>query len=188
MNRLLGLAAATAMAAGSLVAASTSADASSPSFVDGIIRTIGKPNISPPGANKWDCRPSAAHPRPVVLVHGTGGNMSDNMGYLSSSLKRAGYCVFALNYGGPPAFGYAYGLGPIRRVGRATRCVRRPGARRHRRATSRLRGPQPRRDDAALVHEVPRWRGQDPRPHRPVAEQPWQRLQRDGRVPAEQPV
>jgi len=85
-----------------------------PAFIAGVIATFGHPEASPPGANDFTCVPSAAHPRPVVLVHGTFGNMSDNMGYVSKNLSARGYCVFALNYGGPPRFGYMYGLGPIR--------------------------------------------------------------------------
>ena len=85
-----------------------------PAFLAGLLATFGHPNASPPGANDFHCKPSAAHPRPVVFVHGTFGNMSDNGGYVTSQLKANGYCVFAFNYGGPPAFGYMYGVGPVR--------------------------------------------------------------------------
>jgi triacylglycerol esterase/lipase EstA (alpha/beta hydrolase family) len=54
---------------------------------------------SPPGANNWACRPSAAHPRPVILVHGTFADMSDSWQALSPLLANNGYCVFAFNYG-----------------------------------------------------------------------------------------
>jgi triacylglycerol esterase/lipase EstA (alpha/beta hydrolase family) len=53
---------------------------------------------SPPGANDPSCRPSAAHPYPVVLVHGTFLNQTSWL-TLSPQLKAAGYCVFALDYG-----------------------------------------------------------------------------------------
>ena len=57
---------------------------------------------SPPGANVGSCRPSAAHPRPVVLVHGLGADMSENWSYISPLLAAQGYCVFALTYGVDP--------------------------------------------------------------------------------------
>src|SRR5262249_23490652 len=73
------------------------------------------PTASPPGANDWSCKPSAAHPRPVVLVHGTFADMSDSWQALSPLLHNHGYCVFALNYGSFDGSGDLgiYGVGEI---------------------------------------------------------------------------
>jgi triacylglycerol esterase/lipase EstA (alpha/beta hydrolase family) len=65
------------------------------------------------GWNDFSCKPSAAHPRPVILVHGTLGNSVDNWLSLAPYLESRGYCVYSLDYGqltGVPVF---HGLGPI---------------------------------------------------------------------------
>jgi triacylglycerol esterase/lipase EstA (alpha/beta hydrolase family) len=65
------------------------------------------------GWNDYTCKPSAAHPRPVVLVHGTFANSVDNWLALVPYLENRDYCVFSFDYGqlsGVPLF---YGLGPI---------------------------------------------------------------------------
>ncbi|MFH8785324.1 esterase/lipase family protein [Streptomyces roseoverticillatus] len=65
------------------------------------------------GWNDFSCKPSAAHPRPVVLVHGTLGNATDNWLVMAPYLVKRGYCVFSLDYGKLPGVPVLYGLGPI---------------------------------------------------------------------------
>ncbi|MFC9425182.1 esterase/lipase family protein [Streptomyces sp. NPDC056987] len=65
------------------------------------------------GWNDFSCKPSAAHPRPVVLVHGTLANSVDNWLGLAPYLVNRGYCVFSLDYGQLPGVPLFNGLGPI---------------------------------------------------------------------------
>jgi pimeloyl-ACP methyl ester carboxylesterase len=65
------------------------------------------------GFNDWRCVPSARHPRPVVLLHGLGGNGDGNWSYIGPQLAGAGYCAFALTYGNPGGNGSFNGTAPV---------------------------------------------------------------------------
>lgn len=66
----------------------------------GLATEIG-PNADgmPPGIVNGPCTPSAEHPYPVVLVHGTFATENFSWQTLAPLLSNAGYCVFGLNYG-----------------------------------------------------------------------------------------
>ncbi|KIA63388.1 lipase [Nocardia vulneris] len=69
------------------------------SFVAAFGFGVLHPDAAPPGTNDWSCKPTAAHPEPVVLVHGTWGNAYNDFAGMSQPLASAGHCVFAFDYG-----------------------------------------------------------------------------------------
>ena len=71
-------------------------------FAANIAAAALEPGTAPPGSNDWSCRPTDAHPNPVVLVHGLFANMTDNWQTMSPLLANNGYCVFAFTYGTTP--------------------------------------------------------------------------------------
>jgi triacylglycerol lipase len=104
---LAGLVAAAAVVASVLVAGAP-AGASRPdypvpyTFLTSALLAAPHADADPPGANDWACRPSAAHPEPVVLVHGLLGNKNTNWQTFAPLLANNGYCVYALTYGVTP--------------------------------------------------------------------------------------
>jgi triacylglycerol esterase/lipase EstA (alpha/beta hydrolase family) len=79
-------------------------------FASGALAGFFAPDTPPPGADNWNCKPSSAHPYPVILVNGTFANEDDNWQAASPLLYDNGYCVFTFNYGGT---GYVTATGDI---------------------------------------------------------------------------
>ena len=52
----------------------------------------------PAGANDWNCRPTADHPNPVVLVPGLSGSAGRDYQAAAPLLANNGYCVFAYDF------------------------------------------------------------------------------------------
>jgi pimeloyl-ACP methyl ester carboxylesterase len=106
----LVLSAATAGGAGAAPRASSAASARAASSAS------SASSVSAAGAvdgTNWRCRPSAAHPNPVVVLHGLSGTSESTWSYLSPQLVNAGYCVFTLTYGRVSPDIEVGGLAPI---------------------------------------------------------------------------
>ena len=59
------------------------------------------------------CTPSAAHPDPVVLLHGLGATYYEDINVLQGWLTARGYCTFARTYGAYDGFPLVGGLREI---------------------------------------------------------------------------
>jgi len=81
-------------------------------FPTALAASVINPGGAPAGANV-PCTPSAAHPRPVVLVNGTFANAIISWNAFAPLLKNNGYCVYTFNYGGPLVLGQIGSLGPV---------------------------------------------------------------------------
>ncbi|TQF73342.1 alpha/beta fold hydrolase [Rhodococcus spelaei] len=81
----------------------------------GVRAEAANPGGSLPDSNDWSCKPTAEHPRPVVLVHATFLNRQVNWSTYVPLLRNEGYCVFALTYGTIP--GTAWPLSAIGGIG-----------------------------------------------------------------------
>jgi triacylglycerol esterase/lipase EstA (alpha/beta hydrolase family) len=80
-------------------------------FQTALAVSLANPGGAPAGANV-PCTPSAAHPRPVVLVNGTFSNAIISWNAFAPLLKNNGYCVYTFNYGGLIA-GQIGAIGPV---------------------------------------------------------------------------
>ncbi|MFL6022734.1 MAG: esterase/lipase family protein [Marmoricola sp.] len=77
---------------------------------------VGAPaaQASSSGLNDNSCRPTAAHPEPVVLWHGLGSNDTADMSAIGNELASEGYCVFSRTYGTTYYGPYTGGLASMR--------------------------------------------------------------------------
>jgi triacylglycerol esterase/lipase EstA (alpha/beta hydrolase family) len=82
-------------------------------FALGALAGFNSPQTPPPGADNFGCKPTAAHPDPVILVNGTFANQDDNWQAASPLLANHGYCVFTFNYGGTSPSADFQGTGDI---------------------------------------------------------------------------
>ncbi len=65
------------------------------------------------GINDPGCRPTAAHPSPVVFLHGLGANAKEDLDQMQAAVAGLGYCTFATTYGTDARFPYFGGVRPV---------------------------------------------------------------------------
>lgn len=102
----LGTAIATSAAFAVTGTATAAADPIGPAqsgFYPALAYSLAHPTALPPGMNDWSCKPSVAHPNPVVLVQGTWSSRYDSFAALAPALAQQGFCVFGENLGASDA-------------------------------------------------------------------------------------
>ncbi len=99
--------------AASALALAITAVAASASAAPAVAKTGPAGKTVTSGWNDWSCKPSAAHPNPVVLLHGTWANQLDTWFVLAPDLAAKGYCVYSLDYGKLPYMPGLNGQGPL---------------------------------------------------------------------------
>lgn len=82
------------------------------SFARAAAQGLTRADATPAGAN-LPCALTAAHPRPVLLVHGTAEAPVINWSGLAPYLANEGFCVFSFEYG--ERFGFMPGFSDVRR-------------------------------------------------------------------------
>ncbi|KAG0029811.1 hypothetical protein BGZ81_003382 [Podila clonocystis] len=86
-----------------------------PSFMAGAVDPEDltyKPRVT--DYTDWSCKPSKAHPYPVIMLHGLLAPSFTSWAYLAQKLSESGYCVFQLKYGMLPNLDNVGGLTDIR--------------------------------------------------------------------------
>ncbi|MDH6283773.1 esterase/lipase family protein [Prescottella agglutinans] len=68
-------------------------------YLAGLTAQLTHPGQAPPGADDWTCRPTPAHPNPVVLLHGFASTDTLTWQTVSPLLANEGYCVFSTTIG-----------------------------------------------------------------------------------------
>ncbi|TMK98504.1 MAG: alpha/beta fold hydrolase [Actinobacteria bacterium] len=65
------------------------------------------------GNNDPSCKPTPAHPQPIVFLHGLGATYYEDLNVLQAEMASRGYCTFSSTYGAYPGFPYVGGVRPV---------------------------------------------------------------------------
>ena len=96
---VLGILLATALLAGGGAAQAKPVYPVPHGYADGVAAQLAHPGQAPPGSNDMSCKPSRAHPNPVVLLNGFASTDTLAWQTLSPLLANDGYCVFSRTIG-----------------------------------------------------------------------------------------